>query len=287
MKSKFFRRKTPGEYVLYSFVFVIFALFAASYLYIFVWGTLAGFKTHDEIVLYPFALPTVWHFENYIEVFSRLKISGYGFFGMLGNSLYFSVLGSLIGGMVTCMLAYVTSKFRFFGRKFYFYAVIVMITLPIYGNGGSMYKVLYKLGLINSYAQIVLAFGGMSMNYLIYYSAFQSLSDTFREAAYIDGANEYTVFFRVMFPLVINIFGALFLIAWVADWNNYSNALIYLNKLPVLASGIYSFELNMRYEARLDILYAAYMISAIPPLLLFTFFNGALTSNVSLGGIKE
>ncbi len=285
--NAYISKRSVSEIISFSVVWLIFLAFACSYVYILFWGFMSGFKTHDEIALHPFALPEKMQWQNYADVFSEFEIAGYGFFGMLLNSLYFSVLGQFITCMITVMLAYATSKFKFFGSGFFYYAVMVMINLPLYGNGGSTYKLLYNLGFVNSYSQIFLAFTGMNMNYLIFYSAFKSLSWTFAEAAYIDGANDFTVFFRVMLPQVLNLFGAIFLTLWVADWNNYSGALIYLTKMPVLASGIYSFELNMTYVARLDILYAAYMISAIPPLLLFAFFNKALTSNISLGGIKE
>lgn len=285
--NTYISKRSVSEIVSFAIVWVIFLAFACSYVYILFWGVMSGFKTHDEIALNPFALPKKMQWKNYADVFVNFEIAGYGFFGMLFNSIYFSVLGQFITCMITVMLAYATAKFKFFGGSFFYYAVMVMINLPLYGNGGSAYKLYYNLGFVNSYTQIFLAFAGMNMNYLIFYSAFKSLSWTFAEAAYIDGANDFTVFFRVMLPQVLNLFGAIFLTLWVADWNNYSGALIYLTKMPVLASGIYSFELNMTYESRLDILYAAYMISAVPPLLLFAFFNKALTSNISLGGIKE
>ena len=284
---KRFLHKPIAEQIVYSIVFLIFTAFAFSYLYIFFWGITAGLKTHSEIVTNPFDLPAVPQFKNYIEVFSLLEVNGFTFWGMLFNSLYFSLLGPFILNMVSCMLAYVTSKYKFPGAKLYMVVVTVMITMPIYGSGGSAYRLYHKLGLINSYTHILLSFGGMNMTYLLFHAAFSSLSWSYAEAAFIDGANDYTVFFRVMLPQVMNIFGALFLLAWIGDWNNYSSALIYLPKLPTLAGGIYLFELDMTYRVRRDILFAAYMVTSIPPLILFILFNNALTSNISLGGIKE
>ena len=185
------------------------------------------------------------------------------------------------------MLAYATTKYKFPGSKLYGIIVTFIVILPIYGSGGSAYRLYYKLGLISSYSQIILAFGGMNMTYLYFQAAFSNLSWGYAEAAFIDGANDYTVFFKIMLPQVMNVFGTLFILAWVGDWNNYANPLIYLPKLPTLASGIYLFELNMTYEVRMDLLYAAYMITAIPPLILFSVFNNALTSNLSMGGLKE
>ncbi len=280
-------KRSLSQTIVYSIVFVIFALVALSYLYVLVWSFISGIRTHDAIALNPMGFTDMGHFENFAYVFTRFEIARVGYFGMLFNSIVFSLIGPLIGNLLTCMLAYVTCKYKFPGSKWFYFATIIMISMPIYGAGGSAYKLYSKLGIINSYAYIITYFSGINMNYLIYYSAFESLSWNYAEAALIDGANEFQVFFKAMFPLVINIFGALFLVAWVGAWNDYSSALIYLSKLPVLASGIYSFELDMQHINRFDLLYAAYFITAIPPLIMFTVFNKALTSNVSLGGLKE
>ncbi|MBP5308635.1 MAG: carbohydrate ABC transporter permease [Clostridia bacterium] len=282
-----FSQKGPSEAIVHMIVFVIFTAVALSYLYIFFWGFTAGCKTHTEIALYPMALPSEWHFRNYLEVFDKLNVAGFGFFGMLGNSLYFSILGSFIMCMMSSMLAYVTNKYRFPGSKLFMPVLLFTMMLPIYGSGGSMYKLLLKLGFVNSYSQILLSFNGMNVYYIYFHATYSNLSWNYAEAAMMDGANEFQIYFRVMFPQVINLFGALFLITWVGDWNNYTSALIYLSKLPTLAGGIYMFELDMVQHARRDILYAAYMITAVPPLLLFIFFNNVLTNNISLGGIKE
>ena len=274
-------------YIMYAIVSVVFALFALSYLYILVWAFIAGLSTHTEINLHPFAFPAKLNLSNYIEVFRLLKVNGVGFLGMLWNSLYFSVLGSFIGCMVTAMIAYVTCKYKFPGSKIFYPLVVIMMSLPIYGTGGSMYKLLFNLGWISSPLQILLATSGLGVNYLYFFAAFSSVSNTYSEAAQLDGAGDYTIFFKVIFPQVLPLFGSLFVIAWVADWNNYSSVLLYLPKMPTLAGGIYMFELDIKRTMRSDILYAAYVVSTVPSLLLFVFCNKALTSNVSIGGIKE
>lgn len=273
--------------VVWTFVEIVFFLFALSYLFILIWAVIAGLNTHVGINLHPFSFPETLNWSNYIEVFSLLEVNGVGFLGMLGNSLYFSVFGSFIGCMVTAMIAYVTCKYKFPGSKIFYPLVVIMMSLPIYGTGGSMYKLLYNLGWINSPFQILLATSGLGVNYLYFYAAFSSVSNTYSEAAQIDGAGDYTIFFKVVLPQVMPLFGALFVIAWVADWNNYSSVLLYLPKMPTLAGGIYMFESEIERTMRSDILYAAYVVASIPPLLLFVFCNKALTSNVSIGGIKE
>lgn len=102
----------------------------------------------------------------------------------------------------------------------------------------------------------------------------------------MDGANEFQVYFKVMFPQAKPMFGALFLSQWITQWNTYESALVYLPELPLLPVGIYQFSTEMQFRARLDILFAACVIVSIPAILLFAIFNKTITTNVSIGGIK-
>ena len=102
----------------------------------------------------------------------------------------------------------------------------------------------------------------------------------------MDGAGDLQIYTRVMFPQAKPIFTALFLTTWLSSWNSYESALVYLGDLPSLPVGIYQFNQEMIYQARLDILFAACLVVTIPALIIFIVFNKVLTTNVSLGGIK-
>lgn len=286
-KKRIFEQRSLSERITFAIVFFIFLAFAVSYVYIYVWTFLSGLKTHKENVFTPFGLPKSPEWQHYLEVFQLLKVNGTNYLGMLQNSLIFSLFGPLISITVTSMISYVCSKYKFFGSRIYYVIVIFMITMPIYGSGGARYKLYYNLGLIDSYAYLLTYTSGLGMNFLYFFAMYNSISWSYAEAAFIDGANDWTVYFKIMLPLSLNLFGALFLTAWVGAWNDYSAVLIYLPKLPTLAGGMYLFELEMIYHVRSDILYAAYFIASVPPLILFAVFNKALTSNISLGGIKD
>ena len=279
-------KKTPAEYVLYSIVFLIFCFFSASYLYMVFWCFYSGTRAPDIVVTDPFGFSKP-NFKNYIDVFELMEANGSGFLQMLANSLYFSIFGCAIAIMVTTMFAYVCCKYRFPGSKLIYMIIIVITTLPIYGSGSGMYRLLFNLGLLNSPLMLITSIGGFNMNFLYIYAFFSGVSWNYAEAAQIDGANDWQIFFKIMFPQAIALVGSLYVLAWLAEWNSYGTALIYLPKMPTLAVGIYQFEMQMKYASRYDILYAACAISMIPPLLLFALCNNALMSNISLGGIKE
>lgn len=283
---KNFRRKSPVEITVHIIVSFIFFLVAASYVYLLVWAFIAGNKTHNEIVMDPFGLPAKWNFDNYLEVFRRLEVNGNNFFDMLFNSIYFSVFTTLVAQFTTLCFAYCASKYRFPGQKLIYPIILIMMTLPLYGSGGATYTLISKLGLVDSYAHVILAIGGFGPQALYYMAYFKNLSWTYAEAAMMDGANDYQIFFRVMMPQAKPIFGAMYLTTWLGQWNSYESQLIYLPSLPTLPVGIYQFNTEMIYRARLDILFAACVIICIPALVLFVVFNKTITTNVSIGGIK-
>lgn len=285
-RLKFFSRKSPAEATLHIFVSAIFMAVALSYLYILVWAFIAGLRTNSEIVINPYALPTVWNWRNYIDVFKLLEVGGNTFLDMLFNSVWFSVIPVLIQQFTTVTFAYTCEKYKFPLSWLPYTIILIMIALPIYGNSGAAYKLHHDLGMIDTYAQVITSAGGFSIYFLYYTAYFKNMSWTYAEAAMMDGADEFQTYFRVMLPQAKPIFGALFLTSWIAVWNSYDLALVYLPNLPTLPVGIYQFNTEMIFRARLDILFAACVLISIPAIVLFIAFNKVITTNVSVGGIK-
>lgn len=285
-KLKPFGRKTLGENFLHIFVSVFFALIAFTYVYLFFWAVMSACKTHTEIVMDPFGLPAKWNWDHFAEVVTALEVNGNGFWEMLFNSCFFSILGALLQTFVTITFAYCCTMYKFPGSNLAYTIILVVMTLPIYGAGGATYALYRKLGLVDSYAHIICSAAGMTGSFLYFRAFFKNMSWTYAEAAELDGCGPFRIYFKVMLPQAKPIFGALFLTTWLASWNNYESALLYLPNLPTLPVGIYQFNTEMIFRARLDILFAACVLVSIPALVLFTAFNKVITTNVSIGGIK-
>ena len=283
---KSLRRKSKGQVALYLFVSLVFGLIAFSYVYVYFWAIMSGAKSHLEIVLNPFSLPEKWNWSHYLDVFSLLEVNGHNFWGMLFNSVYFSVFAVLATQYTVIRFAYCCTKYKFPGSELPYTIILIMLTLPLYGSSGATYRLYKSLGFINSYSQILVAFAGMTSSFLYYRAYFKNLSWTYAEAAMMDGADEFAIWRKVMFPQAKPIFAAMFLTSWLSSWNNYDDSLVYYPKLPTLPAGIYQFNTEMIYRARLDILFAACVIISIPAIILFVAFNKMLTTSVSIGGLK-
>lgn len=285
MKLKRFQRKSRSEIILHCIVSALFTVVAASYLYVLVWMILAGLKEHTDLIMNPFDLPKIWKWSNYIEVFTSLEVNGNNFLDMLFNSVWFSVGGTFTAQFFSLTLAYAVTKYTFPGSKWIYPIILIMSTFPIYGTGGAAYKLMLDLHLIDNYAQVLFpqVFG---FTVLYYMSFVKSLSWSYAEAAMIDGAGDFGIFFRVMLPQMKPIFGALFLSNWVTSWNSYEGAMINIPNLPTLPVGIYQFNVEMTARMRLDLLFAACVLVCLPSIILFAVFNKTMTSSVSIGGLK-
>ena len=285
MKLKRFQRKSRSEIILHCFVSALFTVVAASYLYILVWMILAGLKEHTDLIMNPFGLPSKWNWSNYIEVFTSLEVNGNNFLDMLFNSVWFSVIGTFTAQFFSLTLAYAATKYTFPGSQLIYPIILIMSTFPIYGTGGAAYKLMLDLHLIDNYAQVFFpqVFG---FTVLYYMSFIKNLSWSYAEAAMMDGAGDFAIFFRVMFPQMKPIFGALFLSNWVTSWNAYEGAMINIPNLPTLPVGIYQFNVEMTARMRLDMLFAACVLVCLPSIILFAVFNKTMTSSVSIGGLK-
>ena len=186
------------------------------------------------------------------------------------------------------MFAYVCSKYKFPGSGLVYTITMIVMTLPLYGTGGGMYKLYHQLGLIDNYAQLLTCLGAnvFAMNLLYFMSYYKNMSSAYTEAAKMDGANDFQIFFKLMFPLAKPLFSALVMMQWLSLWNNYESSMIYHPNLPTLPYAIFAFNTEMIYRARLDILFGACVIVCIPGLIMFIAFNKTLTTSVSLGGVK-
>ncbi len=284
-KNKVFA-KSLSQKITEGVVFVILAAVCLSYLWMLIWGLVMGCMSHAQITLSPFKFPEKWNFRNYIDAFKMLEVNDTNMVQMIGNSLWLTLGGAFLDVFCSLMMAYACAKFRFIGRNILHGASIVIMMLPIIGSGGAAYRLIYNLGLNDSPLYLITYCSGFGTQYIILYGFMQSLSWSYAEAAYLDGATEMQVFFKVMIPMCISPIVALGVLRVIAIWNDYSTSLLYLKQMPTLATGLYLFENDMLYEARKDILIAACMLSVMPILVLFMVFNKTLLDLDLGGGLK-
>lgn len=283
-------RRTVGERVFLSVMFVIFTVYAISLLFPFVWIGYNSLKLdgYEDFVLDVWGLPKdpMAGLQNYKEVF-LLTWSGYNFFDMTLNTIEYVAIMTLIGTYLPMQTAYVISKYEFKLRKLYYAIAIATISIPLCGGLASMIILLSKLKLYGSYLGIYLmgatGFGG---SFLLFYSYFRNLSWSYAEAAFMDGAGHFRVFLFINLPMALPIMVAVTVMAFIGTWNDYFNVYMYAHDRPTLSVGVQFLGETMVTRFQYPKLFAFMMVSMIPGLLIFSIFQNTIMNNFSLGGLK-
>ena len=234
-----------------------------------------------------FGLPRAgyWEFENYLQAFKGLRQGNTYLVGMIFNSLWQTILSLVLNMFVCSCTGYCLCKYTFRGRNLIYTIAIVCMILPIFGTGGASYTFYYVTGMYDTPLYVIwTSLGGFSTRFLMLYSFFKGISWDYAEAVFIDGGNDYTVFFKIMLPLAAPMILTLGVTGFIASWNSYESVLIYLPSYPTLAVGI--FKVKEQFEADLPVYYSAMILSIIPVIALFIVFADKIMTNLSIGGLK-
>lgn len=279
-------KKRPGEIVLFAIVFLIFVIYAVMLFYPLIWGLLSSFKSVKDYNNSPFSFPSVWHFENYIEAIKTISDDGMSFAQMLWNSVWFAVGSAIIHMEFTSAYAYVLNKYNFRGRKFLYGLCLFMMAVPIGASFVSTYRLMHNLHLTNSYLILLTSINVYGMKLILCYSYYNNISNAYVEAAQIDGANFYTIYFKAMRPQATPILLTLMVLEFIEKWNDYMGPLLYLSKMPTLATGLYRYQSIVEWSGNYPVLFAGIFICTLPLFIIFIFFSNKLMDNISVGGLK-
>ena len=164
--------------------------------------------------------------------------------------------------------------------------VLLVMMIPVMGSFTAQYKLYTKLNLVNSPLILITSASGFGGTFLYVYSFFKTVSWNYAEAAFIDGAGPFTVFYKIMLPMVMPMLLAFFVMGFVGAWNDVQGPLTWLEELPTLSYGIYAYEQMAKYFANQPIYFSGVILSIIPVVILFILFQNAIMNNVSIGGLK-
>lgn len=218
-----------------------------------------------------------------------------------GNAVLYSVSFSLITVIVSVFAGYALSESRLKGRGFFM--TLFLITLFFGGGLVPTYLLVKNLGLIDTIWAVIIPGAVNVWNIILSRTFFKGVPHELKEAANVDGASEVKIFFQIVLPLSKPIIFVLALYAFVGQWNSYFDAMIYLdnpNLHPlqlVLRSiliqnqvdpGMISDQLAMAEMKRLSevIKYAAIVISSLPLVVMYPFFQKYFEKGVMVGSLK-
>ena len=249
------------------------------------WVVLSSFKTSSEIFASPFALPQSWNFTNYVNAWTTAGIGSFFF-----NSVIV-VFGALFLTMLFgSMCAYVLARFQFPGSRLLYYLMLAGLTFPIFLAIVPLFFVLRGIGLLNTLPGLILTYAAFAFPFTVFFlhAFFRTLSRSIAEAAAMDGAGEWRIFFQIMLPMARPGLATVAILNFVGLWNQFLLP-VALNTNPenyVLTQGMASFASQAGYSVDFGALFAAVVITVVPVLIVYLIFQRQLQGSVSQGTNK-
>jgi putative aldouronate transport system permease protein len=242
-----------------------------------------------------------FHLADYSVQGYKVILSNHAMIRGFVNALFYSVAFSFVTVVVSIFAGYPLSAAGFVGKKFF--TILFVVTMFFGGGLIPTYLVIKNLGMLDTVWAIILPTAVNVWNIVLARTFFSGIPNELNEAAKVDGASEVRIFFKIVLPLSKPIIFVLALYAFVGQWNSYFDALIYLksaNLLPlqlVLRSiliqnqvnpGMIADQLAMAELKRLSeiIKYSSIVISSLPLLVMYPFFQKYFEKGVLVGSLK-
>lgn len=237
-----------------------------------------------------------WSLGGYKRVFEN-KMIWRGFI----NSMFYSVCFAVVSVFITLLAAYPLSKKEFVGRKLI--NTLYLITMFFGGGLVPTYLLIYNLHMTNTIWAIILPGAVNVWNIILIRTYYQSIPTELREASALDGASELTHFFQILLPVCKPIIAVVFLWQFVGMWNSYFDAMIYLEDSvlqplqlvlrsiliqntpdPGMVADIQSAAEMSKIAEQLK--YSTIVISSLPLLVMYPFFQKYFDKGVMVGSVK-
>ena len=289
-------KKSTGDMIVDVIIYVVLGLIALSTVLPFLYVIAGSFATEKELTEKAFfIIPTQWSLNAYQYAIRTANI-----LRGLKNSILLTIMGTVMCMLFSLSFAYPLSKVHFRGRNWIMNLVIV--TMLFSGGMIPSYMVITAYGLYDTYWALVLPALINPFNMIIIKKFFSGLPVELDEASYMDGANDLQIFTRVALPLSKPVIASISLFYGVGFWNDYFNAMIYLQtpeKFPIqiqlrsiiLLSSSFSDAVMDFYDMNgappdKAVKMACTVIATVPILCIYPFVQKYFTKGVMVGAVK-
>ena len=244
---------------------------------------LASFKSNQDFFYNTYGLPKVWHFDNYASAWNDANMGRFFL-----NTVVVTVGALLLNLVCSVPLAYALARYRFRLNGLIFALIVGGLIAPVQLLGLSLLQWIKTLHLINTYFSLIFPYAafGMPVSILVLTGFFRQLPRELEEAALIDGANEFTAFWRIMVPLVRPAIVTVLIFNGVGIWNDFFFPLVLAYKPDVQTLALGIILLFGAYSSPWGTIFAAVIIASVPVIIAYFFLTKQFISGLSAGAVK-
>ena len=256
---------------------------ALAWIFPIYWITITSLKSEDQtIVVPPSFIPWPPNFDSFVYVLQTSP-----FIRWYLNTIFVSVTVTFFSILFALMCGYALSQLEFPGRKVVYTSILVGFMLPFSALAVPLFMMLNHFKLVNTFAGLILPQIVVPLSVIVFKQFFDDVPRDFRDAALIDGANNWRILFRVYLPLNWNITWAMSIVTFIGTWNNFFWPLIITNSTPMLTIPVGMTQIQLAYGVQFAEICATAVLASIPTATAYILFQKRVTQGVmAVAGIK-
>ena len=276
------KRLTASKVILFTILFILTAVVMVPFL----WSILLSFKTNNEIVNAPTALPAVFNFDNYVRALETLDLPS-----MYKNTIIIAVVAEVITLIITFMSSFAISRLVFRkerNRKALYYYFLFGLAVPIYILLFPRYRLNAAIGVLDTYWALILPYIAVAIafNSLLFVGFLNDFPREVEEAAIIDGCGVIKLCAQIIVPIIKPIFATVIVFNVIYIWNEFPFAVTYITSPNMftlsLSASMFKGQFSMDYSGMI----AATVLIMIPQLIFYIFLQKYIISGMTEGAVK-
>lgn len=220
--------------------------------------------------------------DNYIYIFTESS----SYWSWYMNSIIVSSITIILSLLLSSMVGYALAVYNFKARNLLFVLVLVILMVPFEILMLPLYELMINLRLMDSYISVMLPLIVAPIAVFFFRQYALGLPLELMDAARIDGSTEYGIFFKIMMPLMLPSFAAMAILQGLNSWNNFLWPLLVLRSNDMFTLPVGLATLLTPYGSNYDVLIAGSVMTLIPIIILFLFFQKYFLAGLTVGGVK-
>ena len=246
---------------------------------------LSSFRPSSEIMRNGISLsfdPSSLSLDNYTYIFTQ----GGNYWTWYGNSIVITAITVVLSLFFSSMVGYALAAYDFKGKNFLFGFVLFILMIPFEILMLPLFQLMISMNIINTYTAVILPAVVAPVAVFFFRQYAIGLPKELMDAARIDGATEYGIYFKIMLPLMAPSMAAMAILQGLGSWNNFLWPLVVLRSNDMFNLPIGLATLLTPYGNNYDILIAGSVMTIVPIIILFIFFQRYFVAGLTVGGVK-
>ena len=264
------------------FLYIILGIGAFISLFPFYWMVISSFKPREDMFKFPPDLfPSRFSINSFVDLLTTTDFSR-----NLLNSVVVAVAYTLLSVFLCSLCGYAFAKLRFPGKRFLFGVVIATMSLPFEVTLVPLFNTMAKIGWVNTYWGVIIPFAASAWGVFLMRQALLDIPDDLIDAARIDGASEFQIYYKLIVPVAKPALGALATLQFLASWNDYVWPLIILTENKMLTVPVALALFKSGYFADYASITAGAFLASLPIIIVFFALQRYFVKGALFGSVK-